>query len=366
MNRREFFIKSAVAGIASTAVTNSWATSYVPHARNQVLVPIGLDAHAVRGMKWNADQLLAYTKELDLDYLLLNGLQYFQSLENGYLETYRKKLKSNGIELYFGIGGLSVNSTSYKPEQGTPKALILQGIRLAKIFGGSSVNCRIGSISDRYTDGGIIARMEEISQALRSMRSQIQDAGIRFAIENHAGDMRSEELRSLVESTGTDICGVMLDPGNAVWAMENPMNQMELLGKHVLCTSIRDYRIWESEEGATFQWTAIGEGSMDFKKYTQRMTELCPEVPLFIETISGGARPIPFLQDDYWEGYPDLKGIQLLDFMKLLRKGEPAEADKVPEGVDKKLYVQEQQKKELMKSISYLQTNCPVVKGFEG
>ena len=222
------------------------------------------------------------------------------------------------MSLYFGVGGLSINSPSYSDKFGTPKELIQQGIRMARIFGSPSVNCKIGSIKDRYTDGGIVARMEELIQELRAMRSQIQDAGIKFAVENHAGDMRSEELLSLVETVGTDVCGVMLDPGNSVWTMENPMHQIQKLGKHVLCTSIRDYRIWKSENGATFKWTAIGEGAMDFVKYTEMMSELCPGVPLQIETISSARIEIPFLKTDFWEGYPDLKAAQLLDFFAML------------------------------------------------
>ncbi len=47
----------------------------------------------------------------------------------------------------------------------------------------------------------------------------------RYGFENHAGDLRSEELLGLIEQVGTDVCGVMLDPGNALWAMEDPMDQ---------------------------------------------------------------------------------------------------------------------------------------------
>ena len=87
----------------------------------------------------------------------------------------------------------------------------------------------------------------------------------------------------------------MLDPGNALWAMEDPMRQVQMLGRHVLCTSVRDYMIWPSEEGAIFQWTAIGDGLMDAPAFTRTLATLCPGVPLFVESISNSPRPIPFL-----------------------------------------------------------------------
>jgi len=173
--------------------------------------------------------------------------------------------------------------------------------------------------------------------------------------------MRSEEVLSIVETVGTDICGVMLDPGNSVWAMEDPMHQIEKLGKHVLCTSVRDYRIWESENGATFQWTALGEGYMDFQQYTKRMSELCPGIPLHIETVSNRQNEIPFLQEDFWDGYSELKASDLLDFYRMIRAGEPIDVLSPPAGVDQKIFGQNLQKEELRKSIDYLRKHCELI-----
>jgi sugar phosphate isomerase/epimerase len=313
-------------------------------------------------MNWKAKQLIDYVIDLDVDSILLNGLDYFESLDDAYLKTLREQLDQNNMTFYFGVGGLSINSPGYSDKFGTPKDLILQGLRLSKIFGTQSVNCRIGSVRDRYTDGGIVARMDELIGELRAMRSQIQDAGIRFAVENHAGDMRSEELLSLVETVGTDVCGVMLDPGNSVWSMENPLHQLEILGKYVLCTSIRDYRIWESENGATFTWTAIGEGAMDFAKYTEMMSELCPGVPLQIETITNLKLEIPFLKTDFWDGYPDLKAYHLQDFLTMLRDKDSVEMPVNLQLKDSPAADQEHQKQELIKSIDYLRENCAAIK----
>ena len=360
MKRRTFAGKAALGALALPIIPSieakDWLFTQNPH---RTKVPLGVDVHSVRGMNWKAKQLIDYVIDLKVDSILLNGLNYFESLEEAYLQTLKASLDQHNMSLYFGIGGLSVNSPSYSDEFGTPRELILEGIRLAKIFGSPSVNCKIGSHRDRHTDGGIVARMEELIKELRAMRSEIQDAGIKFAVENHAGDMRSEEVLEVVETVGTDICGVMLDPGNAVWTMENPMRQIEKLGKHVLCTSIRDYRIWESEQGATLSWTAIGEGAMDFVKYTELMSELCPGVPLQIETISNLRLEIPFLTDKFWQGYPDLKAYHLQEFFAMLRDEKSME---IPISSDLKgVAAQEHQKQELMKSVKYLREHCPAI-----
>lgn len=54
-----------------------------------------------------------------------------------------------------------------------------------------------------------------------------------------------------------------------------------------------------TEAGATFQWTAVGEGNMDFRQYTDYLRTLCPGVPIHLETISNSPREIPFLDIGY-------------------------------------------------------------------
>ncbi len=366
MDRREFTSKAAISILGISAKSNSWVNILNTNSKTgNAKIPIGMDAHSVRSMRWKARQLIEFAGKLDFDTVLFNGLNYFESLDENHLKSLKKILDLSGMLMYFGVGGLSINSPSYSSKFGTPKHLIRQGIRIAKIFDSSSVNCKIGNVSDRYTDGGILARMEEIISELRSMRSEIQDAGIKFAVENHAGDMRSEEVLNVVDTVGTDICGVMLDPGNAVYAMENPMSQIEKLGKHVICTSVRDYSIWESENGATFQWTAIGNGSLDVDLYTRRLSELCPGVPLHIESISDKQTEIPFLNKDFWLGYPNLKAGDLLDFYTMLRKGKSRKLLSPPQEMYPDLFAQEQQKRELIKSIDYLRSNCPAVNKYK-
>jgi hypothetical protein len=193
---------------------------------------------------------------------------------------------------------------------------------------------------------------------MTSLRTEALDAGVKFAFENHAGDLRTEELLPLIEETGTDICGAMLDFGNAIWAMEDPINAIERLGPHILCTSARDVMLWETDDGAIMQWTAAGQGLMDFPLYVQRMAALCPGVPLAVESISNSPRPIPFLTDDFWTGFPDLSASGIVDFLKLLRQGHPLELLEPPDGVDQKTFDIRHQQSELKASLDYLRKHC--------
>ncbi len=305
-------------------------------------------------MKWKAIPLIEYAATQKLDAVLLNGFHYFDSLDDAHLKQVKALADSKGIQLRIGAGGISQGASSFKPTCGTPEEAMIEGIRVALALGSPTVNCRIGAIADRYTPDGIEARIAEAVATLKAVRNRAQDAGLKFAFENHAGDTRSEEVLSLIEAAGTDFCGVMLDPGNALWAMEDPMEQLQKLGPHVLCSSVRDYTVWVSEEGATFQWTAIGDGLMDVPAYTQRFKKLCPGVPFFVETISNEARPIPFLTEEFMAGFPMLRVTDISSFLKLCRQGGPPAILTAPEGTDAKAFDQQLQKSEFEKSIATL------------
>ncbi len=357
MHRRNFLKLTAgvAAGLASTRALSATRSDLSA-------IPLGLCNHSLRALKWKATQFIEYAAQLKLDGLLLNSLNNFENLEPAHLKNLKKKADSLGIRFYIGAGSISRGSVQFADTYGNPEEIVKTGLRVAQTVGSPVVNVRIGNIDDRFSDGGIEARMEESIKVLRASRNRILDSGLKIGFENHAGDMRSEELLELVEAVGTDICGVMLDPGNAVWALEDPMKQVQLLGKYTVCTSLRDYIVWPSENGATFQWTALGDGLMDVPAYAGYLADLCPGVPIHVETISNEYRPLPFLTEKHMSAYPNLKAGALADFIKLLRQGRPIPLAKPSEGEDAKEFDKRHQRAEFEKSIAYLRNDCGVGK----
>ncbi len=317
-------------------------------------IMLGLDAHSVRGMKWSAQPLIEYAGEQKLGAVLLNGLHYFESLDDAHLAKVKALADSKGVQIRIGAGGISKGSPAFKETFGAPEQALTKAVQVAVALGSPTVNVKIGSIEDRYTPGGIEARMEEAVATMKAVRSRAQDAGIKFAFENHAGDTRSDEVLAVIEATGKDVCGVMLDPGNSLWAMEDPMQQLQKLGAHVICSSVRDYMVWESPEGATFQWTAVGEGLMDLPAYLNLFKQLCPGAPFFVETISNQARPIPFLTEAFWKGFPKVKAADITAFLALCRNGHPLKIQQPPAGTDAKEFDRQHQKSEFTRSIAAL------------
>jgi sugar phosphate isomerase/epimerase len=188
---------------------------------------------------------------------------------------------------------------------------------------------------------------------LKECRTQAMDSGVKVAVENHAGDMHSWELRDLIEEAGKDYVGANIDSGNAAWTLEDPAEVLEVLGPVTICSSLRDDMIWETPDGASIAWTAAGEGLLDWKAWAARWAVLCPKVPILIETISGFSRNFAYKKEGFWKTY-DKKPEALAKFEALAKRGKAIPNFKAPEGVDKRQAEQDFQKGDLERSIKYL------------
>lgn len=348
MNRRHFLHTSAI-------TASSYAFSQVRAATGGKL-KIGMDHFAVRGAGLKAPQLIDYAASIKVDVLFLSELGPFESYEDDYLKKLKAQADAAGIQLY--TGGMSICKTAkrWKPEQGTPEEYLALLIRMAKTCGSPIARCVLGDASDRTTDGGIEKNIEECVKALKAVQTRCETEGVKIAIENHAGDLQSHELKMLIEAAGKGHVGANIDPGNAVWAMEDPMHHLETLGSLVICSSVRDSMIWESEDGATVQWTAIGEGLVDFAAYAKRYAELAPGAPLNIETISGFNKPFPFLKEEFQKTYYYNKAPaeSFAAWQAMMKRGRKLDAYKAPNKDEEIAY----QKGNLERSVQWLREHA--------
>jgi sugar phosphate isomerase/epimerase len=353
--RRDFLQTLAVGG---TAVAAGWVGSAGAAEAGKALagrprIPLGLDNFAVRAMGWKAPQLLDYAAKLRTDSLFLSDLDALESREEGYLRDLRKRGADLGLQIHLGTWSICPTSKSFRNKWGTAEEHLGLGIRLAKALGSPVLRVILGNGDDRRTEGGIEARIADTVKVCRALRSQAVDAGVKIAVENHAGDMQAWELVTLIEAAGRDYVGANLDSGNATWTLEDPLASLEALGPYAATTSLRDSMIWEYPDGAKVQWTAMGQGVVDWKAYFARFAVLCPGVPVHIETISGFAREIPYLKPGFWASFPKARAQDLAGFVALARRGRAIAPFKPAEGQDRKQAEQEYQKAELEHSLDY-------------
>lgn len=350
MNRRAFLQQSALATAALAAPVLRGAPGKLR---------LGLDHFAVRATGWKAAQYIDYAASLKLDTCFLSELTVFESFEDAYLRGLKERADRAGLQLYVGTGSVCPTSNTWKDTFGTPEEHLALTVRVAKLLGSPVARCYLGNQKDRSGDGGIQRHIEQVIRVIRANQSRAEAEGIKIAIENHAGDMQSHELKALIEAAGKGYVGANIDPGNAVWALEEPLAHLEVLGPLTVCSSVRDSMVWEDEKGAVVQWTAIGEGLVDFAAYAKRFAELAPGVPLQVETISGFARPFAWKQDEFWTIFPNHRdSAGFAAWQAMARKGRPLPAFKASEGVERKAAEIAYQKGELERSIAWLRQHA--------
>ena len=350
MHRRSFL--TGVAAVSALAVTRPIAGA-TPTSPAVPKIKLGLDNYAVRAMGWKAPQLIDYAASIKCDTLFISDLDAYESLEDSALRDVKRQADAAGLALYVGGWSICPTSKTFKKNWGTAEEHLRLGIRVAKALGSPVFRAVLGNMEDRKTEGGIQARIADTVAVLKACRRDALDAGIKIAIENHGGDMHSWETLQLIGSAGRDFVGCNIDSGNAAWTLEDPMDVLETLGPVTICSSLRDDMIWETPEGAAVQWTAAGDGQIDWKKWAARWRQLCPTVPIMIETISGAQRMFPYKQPDFWKFY-DKRPEKLAKFEALAKRGKPLTPFKAPAGPEGKQATQDYQKAELEKSIAYL------------
>ncbi len=321
-------------------------------------IRLGFDSYSIRDLRWKDIQLLDYAASLKLDTVQLSGLGDYESLEPAHLAKVKDHAARVGVAIDAGIGCICPLSSGWNPRDGTPTDYLLKGLRVAKAVGAHSMRCYLGANADRPN---LERCMEATIQALRSVRSQALDLGIRIAIENHSGDMQAREVKTLIEGAGKDFVGSCLDSGNPMWVVEDPLVTLETLAPYVVTTHIRDSAVCEHPRGAAAQWVALGDGSVNFRRFVELYRKLCPHAAMQLEIITG--RPptvLPYLEPDFWKALRGTPASEFARFVELVKSGHPYLGPMVIGGPGEqspviKAALQEQQRTDLERSLEYAQ-----------
>ena len=317
---------------------------------------LGFDNFSIRALNFKAPRLIEYAASLKVDVLLLSDLDVYESLDADYLKRVRAQADRAGIELHAGTGSICPTSKSYNQEKwGKAEDHARLLIRTAKRLGSSVARCYLGSRRDRDGEGGIERHIEEMTKGLSAVKSEAEDAGVRLAVENHAGDMQAWELVGLIEAAGKDFVGATMDPGNAAWTLEDPMVNLDILGPYAVTTGIRDTAVWETDSGAGCMWANMGHGVVDWPAYVARFREVCPNVPFVLEIISyKWGNEAQYLKPEFWSRYPKARANEFARFVALAKRGKPYELPPGrPAGEASAELEQAQQKFDLEESLKY-------------
>jgi sugar phosphate isomerase/epimerase len=348
LSRRGFL--GTAAALGSAALAGGVEPAAVPRRG----IKLGFDNFAIRGLGLDARQLVDHAVALECDSVFITDFGPFQGKVDDYsLGEIRRHAADRGIDLVLGSWSICQSSTTFKPDWGTAEEHLALGIRMAKALGSPAFRVILGNAADRLTPGGIDARIADTVKVLQAVSSQAADAGVRIAVENHAGDMQSRELLRLVEEAGPGVVGVNFDSGNACWALEDPLDALRRLAPHVVTTSLRDSMLWEADGGVAVQWTAMGDGCTDLPAFFHHFARHCPGVTVHIETISGFAKTFAVRDRGFWAAYPEARAADLAAFLDLAAKGRRLEPFRPDPTRPREECDREFQEAELARSLTY-------------
>lgn len=327
---------------------------------------LGIDSYTLRSFGWKAFEMLDYAASMKLGVVQFSEWPHIGSYEQVQDESYLKRVRehadNHGVAIEMGTWGVCpTNPRSQRnfDRYGPPEDQLRLSIRIAKVLGSKTIRCVMGSGHLRREDGPVEKHIEAMISLVRGLKDDALEAGVKIAPENHK-DMRASEMRTLVEEAGTDVCGAIIDTGNPMEVLEDPMETVEVLAPVAVGSHFRDSVLWKHPRGAAFQWTAMGDGSVRIGEVVRRYVELCPDLPVILEIITGRPPAVLAYHDpEFMRAFPNLSGEDVSRFDRLARRGHPLMTGMIiPHGApDNPAYreaVREQQRVDFERSIRFL------------
>jgi len=292
---------------------------------------LGIDLFSIRSQGWSPFEYLDYCAKWKARVVHFSEIRFLGSLEPDHLKKVREHATRLGIELEIGMRSLSRNSKYFDAKQGTAEEQLFRMIEAAQVIGSTIVRAFLGMSEDRKSPGGIEGHIEEVARVLRAGRSRARDAGVKIAIENHAGDMQGRELKTLIEEAGRDFTGACIDSGNPLWVLEDPHRTLEVLHPYVLTSHVRDTAVWRVPEGVAVRWVRMGEGNVGIDEWVRKYLELCPGKALSLEIIvTPQPRVFRVFDPAFWDGYRNVPAWEFSRFLAIAERGKPVPGTPVP------------------------------------
>ncbi len=285
-------------------------------------VKLGIDLFSLRSQNWTPIQYLDYCAAQKAKVVHFSEVRFIGGLDPANLRKVRRRAEELNIELEIGMKSICPSSAMFDANAGTAEEQLNVMIESAQLVGSKIVRCVLGSADDRKP-GPLDMHIENTVKVLHKVRARATDAGIKIAIENHAGDMQAPEVKMLIEHAGTDFVGSCLDSGNPLWTLEDPHVSLDVLHPYVLTSHVRDSAVWLTPEGAAVTWVRMGQGNVDITGYIKKYAELCPGKALSLESIVFGPRLFPYRDPKFWVAYRDVPAWEFERFLALAERGKP-------------------------------------------
>ncbi len=225
--------------------------------------------------------------ELEVDGISLESC-FLPRFDGAYLSEIKGMLDENNLDRVYAWGhpdGLEGGKNEKACDE------MIEHIEYANAIGAKVMRVVGSSLMFRFEDHE--PQIEKLSEMFTKAVKVAKKYDIKLADENHI-DFDSEEMLTLIGKVNSPYFGINFDTGNFMRVLDDPVQGMEKLAKHVFATHIKDLK---PQKGAAvndwffFSSTPIGDGFVDNQKLAQILKDNGYEGFLAVE--------IDFLHPDY-------------------------------------------------------------------
>jgi len=324
---RRSFLKTM--GAAAIALRADNAPSLAAAAQTKPNVRLGLDMFSVGAQQWTPFEQMDFAAKWNVKMVHFSEIRFLGSpdwkvaLDPANLRKVRARADELNLDVEIGMRSICPTSSGFDKAAGTAEEQLGRMVDAARIMRSPIVRCVLGSQADR--SGPIEKHIETTAAVLKNTRSKIMDAGVKIAIENHAGDMQARELKMLIETAGKEYVGACIDSGNAVWTIEDPHLTLEVLAPYVLTSHMRDSYVFNAPgRGTAVQWSRMGEGNIGMEDYIRKYVAQCPGAAVSLEVIvSNAPRVFNYRDPQAWTIFQTTPAWEFARFLALCDRGVP-------------------------------------------
>lgn len=232
------------------------------------------------------------------------------SLDRAYLDKVKARIQETGMYLEVVAQLPKVNMDQFVAVAGAAKHTGAQCIRVTALSGRRYETFATLEEWRRFAadSKAAIARAVPVVDKLR----------MPMALENHK-DWTLSEMTAILKSYSSEYFGALLDTGNNISLLDDPVEVVEKLAPFALSTHIKDMGVDNYADGFLLAEVPIGSGMLDIPGLVSTIRKARPKVNLVLEMMSRDPLKVPVFTDKYWQTFPERSGIYLARTLRMVR-----------------------------------------------
>jgi 3-oxoisoapionate decarboxylase len=158
---------------------------------------------------------------------------------------------------------------------------------------------------NRYNHPEFNLHYNDFIQYIDDVINSLMKYEIKILIENHQ-DIILDDYYKIWDIFPREHIGINWDTGNSIPALETPMDFLNKMFPYIGNIHLKDYNIYQTNNGYKLVRCPLGKGVVDFYKIFSFIREKNIEIPMTIELGAMNSRQSDIYIDKFWEALPSI------------------------------------------------------------